>query len=139
MTYDKTTLLKIYDRTTGYCHICRKKLSFINYGKMGKRGAWEVDHSRPRSKSGADSLNNLYASCISCNGTKGTFTSRTARSWYDRKKAPLSKVKRNEVKCTNAVLGGIVGLLIGLYVSPFVALVGSIMGGKIGYDIDPDR
>ena len=139
MAYDEITRRKIYDRTDGRCHICGKKLSFINYGKMGKRGAWEIDHSRPRSKNGSENLNNLYASCISCNRTKGTFASQTARSWYDRKKAPLSKVKRKEVKFTNAVLGGIAGLLFGLYVSPFVALVGSIVGVKIGYDVDPDK
>ena len=83
-------------------------------------------------------MNNLYASCISCNRTKGMLTSQTARSWYDRKKAPLSKVKRKEMKCTNAIFGGIAGLAIGLTVSPFFALVGSAIGGKIGYDVDPD-
>jgi len=139
MVYDKITRRKIYDRTDGRCHICGRKLSFINYGKMGKRGAWEVDHSRPLSKSGGDSLNNLYASCISCNRTKGTFTSQTARSWYDRKKAPLSKVKRKEVKYTNAIFGGIAGLIIGLCMSPFFALVGVAIGGKIGYNVNPDK
>lgn len=139
MAYDKITLRKIYDRTTGYCHICKKKLSYKNYNRKGEKGAWEVEHSRPRSKGGSDRLNNLYASCISCNRKKGTFTSRTARSWNNRRKAPLSKVKRKEVKYTNAMLGGIAGLRIGLYVNPIVGLVGAAIGGKIGYDVDPDR
>ena len=139
MAYDKITRRKIYNHTSGYCHICKKKLSFINYGKMGKRGAWEVEHSRPRSKSSSDKLNNLYASCISCNRTKGTFTSQTARSWHGRTKAPLSKVRRKEAKCANAIFGGVVGLIIGLCVSPFFALIGVAVGGKIGYDLDPDK
>jgi 5-methylcytosine-specific restriction endonuclease McrA len=139
MAYDKITLRKIYDRTSSYCHICKKKLSFTNYGKIDKKGAWEVEHSRPRSKGGSDHLNNLYASCISCNRTKGMFTSRTARSWHDRKKAPLSKVKRKEEKYFNAIFVGIAGLIIGLYISPFGAFVGAALGGKIGYDVDPDR
>ena len=139
MTYDKITLRKIYDRTTGYCHICKKKLSYKNYSRIGEKGAWEVEHSRPRSKGGSNHINNLYASCISCNRKKGNYTSQTARSWYDRKKAPLSKVKRKEVKYTNAIFGGIAGLIIGLYVNPFFALVGTAIGGKIGYDVDPDK
>lgn len=139
MAYDEITLRKIYDRTDGRCHICLKKLSFINYGKRGKRGAWEVDHSCPRSMNGGDRLNNLYASCIFCNRTKGTFSSKTARSWHGRTKAPLTRAKKERVKYTNAMFGGIAGLILGLYISPFIALVGSIVGGKIGYDIDPDK
>ena len=139
MAYDKITLRKIYDRTSGYCHICKKKLSFKNYGKIDNKSPWEIEHSRPRSKGGSDHLNNLYASCISCNRKKGTFTSRTARSWNNRRIAPLSKVKRKETKYTNAMLGGIIGLRIGLYVSPLIGLVGAAIGGIICYDVDPDR
>ena len=139
MAYDKIALRKIYDRTDGRCHICGKKLSFINYGKKDERGAWEVDHSHPRSKGGGDHLNNLRACCVPCNRTKGTCTSQTARSWFDRKKAPLSKIKRKEVKYTNAIFGGIAGLIIGLCVSPLFALIGVAVGGKIGYDVDPDK
>ena len=62
----------IYDRSRGYCHICGKKLAFINYGNFGKRGAWEVDHSKPRVKGGTDHPNNLYPACISCNRSKGS-------------------------------------------------------------------
>lgn len=139
MAYDKMTRRRIYDRTSGYCHICKKKLSFRNYGKKDERGAWEVDHSQPHSKGGADHLNNLYACCVTCNRTKGTCTSQTARSWYDRKKAPLSRVRRKEVKYTNAIFGGIAGLIIGLFVSPLAALFAVAVGGRIGYDVDPDR
>jgi len=140
MAYDKITLRKIYDRTTGYCHICKKKLSYKNYNRIDEKGAWEVEHSRPRSKGGSNHINNLYASCISCNRKKGTYTSQTARSWNNRRKAPLSKVQRKKAKCSNAIIGGITGsIIIGLAAGPVGAFVGAALGGKIGYDVDPDR
>jgi 5-methylcytosine-specific restriction endonuclease McrA len=140
MAYDENALRKIYNRTSGYCHICKKKLSFKNYGKIDKKSPWEVEHSRPRSRGGSDHLNNLYASCISCNKKKGTFTSRTARSWNNRRDAPLSKVKRKEAKCSNAIVGGVAGsIIIGIAGGPVGAFVGAALGGKIGYDVDPDR
>lgn len=140
MAYDKVTLRKIYDRTSGYCHICRKKLSLKNYNRKGEKGAWEVDHSRPHSKGGSDHLNNLYASCMSCNRKKSTFTSKTARSWNNRRKAPLSKIQRKKAKRSNAIVGGVIGYgIIGFVGGPVGALVGAAIGGKIGYAVDPDK
>jgi 5-methylcytosine-specific restriction endonuclease McrA len=49
-------------------------ISWINYGKLGERGAWEVDHSIPVSRGGSDHMNNLFASCISCNREKSDLT-----------------------------------------------------------------
>ena len=71
MGYSKEKLHEIYDRTTGYCHICHKKLAFKNYSSVGSRGAWEVEHSKPRAKGGSDNLKNLYPACIFCNRSKG--------------------------------------------------------------------
>jgi len=140
MAYDKVTLRKIYDRTTGYCHICKKKLSFTNYDRRRKKGAWEVEHSHSRAKGGSDYLSNLYASCISCNRTKGTHTTQTARSWHNRKKAPLSKVERKKAKCSNAFGGAIIGGAIGAaFLGPPGAFLGAVIGGKAGYNSDPDR
>ena len=95
MVYDKNTLQNIYNRSSGYCHICRKKLSLINYGKNRKRGAWEVEHSCPRSKGGSDNLNNLYAACVSCNRKKGTHTSKTARHRHGFKRAQRTVWEKN--------------------------------------------
>ena len=61
MPYDKTVLRRIYDKTTGRCHICGKRLSLANYGLLGERGAWEVEHSNPRAKGGRDHMNNLFS------------------------------------------------------------------------------
>ncbi len=87
-SYDEREL--IYDRTSGYCHLCKRKLSFKNYAKPGKKGAWEVEHSQPRAKGGSDRLSNLYAACIPCNRDKGTATTRTARGWHGRTRARTS-------------------------------------------------
>lgn len=70
MKYSQERLRQIYDKNLGYCWHCSKKLSFINYGAVGFRGAWEVDHGKPRSRGGTDHLNNLHPSCIPCNRNK---------------------------------------------------------------------
>jgi 5-methylcytosine-specific restriction endonuclease McrA len=72
MRYSSDDLNAIYDRTSGYCHICKRKVAFCNYGALGRRGAWEVEHSHARAKGGSDRLGNLYAACIKCNREKGT-------------------------------------------------------------------
>ncbi|MGD0496198.1 MAG: HNH endonuclease signature motif containing protein [Candidatus Bathyarchaeia archaeon] len=45
-------------------------------GRLGKRGAWEVDHSRPLSRGGTDYLRNLVPSCVECNRSKGDLGTR---------------------------------------------------------------
>jgi hypothetical protein len=78
MKISEQNLNAVYDRTSGYCHICGKKLSFCNYGLHGRRGAWEIEHSLARFNGGSDSLCNLYPACIGCNRRKRHFTTRTA-------------------------------------------------------------
>lgn len=79
MEWSDSQLSAIYDRTSGYCHICRKKLAFSNYACSGERGAWEVEHSVPRAAGGTDRLNNLFAACIDCNRSKGACSTRSCR------------------------------------------------------------
>lgn len=62
--WDEERLRKVYDKTEGYCYHCDKKIAWTNYGRPGRRGAWEVDHSIPRSAGGTDHLNNLMPSCV---------------------------------------------------------------------------
>ena len=50
---------RIYDKTGGYCHHCNRKLAWTNNGAPDRRGAWEIDHSKPKSLGGTDHLNNL--------------------------------------------------------------------------------
>ncbi len=138
MKFDDETLDQIFHRTDGQCHICRKKLSFKNYGSIGKRGAWEVEHSRPRSKGGTNHLNNLYAACVRCNRSKGNGTTTSARAQNGYRQAPLSKDKKNK----NAWTGGAIGTLAFLFVPPplrlAAAVVGSVVGAAVGKSYEPD-
>ena len=128
---------RIFSRTGGHCHICRKRLCFGNHGAIGKRGAWEIEHSRPRSRGGTDHLNNLYAACISCNRSKGNSTTASARSGNGYRAAPLSEKKNR-----NAWTGGAVGALAFLFFPPplrlAAAVVGGIAGAIVGKSYEPD-
>jgi len=137
--FDNYTLRRIYDRASGYCHLCQKKLAFSNYGRPGRKGAWHVEHSVLRANGGTDHLNNLLPACIERNLEKTTVTSRTARSWYGRTRAPLSRDKRLSAKRSNALVGGIAGGLLGLVAGPLGSLIGVAIGAKLGYDKNPDK
>ena len=138
MAFGDTTLRKIYDRTSGKCHLCHKKLSFTNYGRDSAKGAWEVEHSIARANGGTDHLNNLVAVCIACNRSKGTYTTRTARSWNGHTKAPMSKQRKSQARRKNALAGAAVGTIIGLTVSPVAALCGMTIGALLGHGADPE-
>jgi 5-methylcytosine-specific restriction endonuclease McrA len=138
MRYDDETLNAIYDKTSGYCHLCGKKLAFINYGRPGARGPWQVEHSVPRAKGGTDHLNNLFAACASCNRRKGVRTTQIARRWHGRTRAPLSVERRKEAKRGNALAGAVLGGLIGAAAGPWGAVAGAFVRGRIGYDQDPE-
>jgi len=87
MPYADEDLRYIYDKTDGWCRYCNKRLSLVNYGRIGKRGAWEVDHAVPVSRGGTDYYRNLWPACIDCNRDK---SDRTAQS-YRRSMQPPSK------------------------------------------------
>lgn len=131
-------LTKIYDRTSGRCHICFEPLAFSNYGKPRTRGAWEVDHSKARARGGTDGLNNLYPAHISCNRQKNTKSSRAARRKHGRKRAPLSIKARERAKRSNGIAGAILGAAAGSMLGPAGAWLGGAVGAKLGYDEDPD-
>src|SRR6266568_3497639 len=112
MHQDIQTLRRIYNRTNGRCHVFGKKLSLVN---------------------------NLFPACIGCNLDKGTVSSRTARGWYGRKRAPLSKQRKDQAKRSGALAGGlVVGLLGGLLGGPRGALLGAAIGVAAGYSRNPD-
>lgn len=135
MRYSNERLNDIYDRTNGRCHICSKKLAFKNYGSLeGLRGAWEVEHSNPKSKGGTDRLSNLYAACISCNRSKGANSTKSARKRNGRTAAPLSAEKIRARRADNAVVGGIIGGLAGLLGGPIGVAIGAGIGAAIGHD-----
>lgn len=138
MAYDNDKLNRIYDRTDGYCHLCCKKLCFINYASYGAKGAWEVEHSIPRALGGTDHLNNLFPACISCNRYKAAQSSRSARSLHGRKRAPFSRKRKDEIRSSNAATGGVIGGLIGSIAGPWGTAVGATIGTQIGRSINPN-
>lgn len=140
MPFNKIELDQIYRRTSGYCHLCHKKLSRRNYGQFGKRGAWEVEHSVPRSNGGTDHMNNLFPACCGCNRDKSNMTTRTARRWNGKVKAPMSPTKRAAARTENTVFGMIGGGIAGLCIAgPIGGIVGAIACGKFGNSLNPDK
>jgi 5-methylcytosine-specific restriction endonuclease McrA len=139
MSFTESERKEIYDRTSGYCHICHKKVAFTNYGVVGARGAWEVEHSNPRAEGGTDRLNNLYPACIPCNRSKGTQSTRTVRARNGKTRAPLSRENREKAKTINAVLYGLgaAGLTYILY-APAWPIAG-VAGLYLGYRRNPDK
>ncbi len=139
MAFSGDWLNDIYDRTSGYCHLCHKKLAFQNYNKRGQRGAWHVEHSNARARGGTDRLNNLYAACIDCNLVKGTLTTKTVRSWKGKSRAPLSGPKRARAKAIDAASGALMGGAVGSFAGPWGAVIGAAVGARLGYRKNPDR
>lgn len=139
MAYSDDQLERIYDRTSGYCHICHKKLSFVNYAQYGERGAWKVEHSRPKSQGGTSHGNNLFAACISCNRSKRAGRSRTARSRNGQSRAPYSRTKVNSKRSKNQLGGAITGGIICSRFGPGGTVVGALLGALFGDKNTPKK
>ncbi len=130
----------IFDRTSSKCHLCHKKLSFKNYARYGKQGAWEVEHSVPRACGGSDRLNKLYAACISCNRAKGARTTRSIRLRRGLTRAPMSANIREAAKRWKALGGGLLGIVPGaMLLGPPGAVLGAALGAVLGHEQDPDN
>jgi len=138
MAYGEYELNWIYDRTDGDCHLCGKKLSFINYARFGFRGAWEVEHSIPRSMGGTDHLNNLFAACITCNRSKRACSTRVCRSQYGRRRAPYRKETKQQIIRDNTITGSVIGGAVGLVGGPWGSALGAYIGGRIGRSLNPN-
>jgi 5-methylcytosine-specific restriction endonuclease McrA len=136
---NKSDLRTIYDRTRGKCHLCHRKLAFNNYGCVGARMAWEIEHSNPRANGGTERFNNLYGACIPCNRSKGARSTRSARGKNGYTRAPLSREKHAAAKRGNTLGGAVAGGLLGFRVGgPPGAALGALLGAAIGSSKDPD-
>lgn len=136
MAYCQEDLRIIFRKTDGRCHICWKDLKRSSYGQPG---GWEVEHSNPRCNGGTDRLCNLFPSHIRCNREKGTKSTRTARSWNGKTKAPISRVKKKEIRSKNRWGWGTAGaLLLGLVAGPGGAVLGGLAGVALGDSINPE-
>ncbi len=139
MPYTQIQIRRIYDRTDGHCHLCYCKLSIINFGKRGERGAWEVEHSRARAVGGTDHGNNLKPACVSCNRSKGTLTTRTVRGWNGVSRSPYSKTKKRAMRKENTTAGAVLGATLGLAAGLPGAVIGAVFGALIGDNIKPPK
>jgi 5-methylcytosine-specific restriction endonuclease McrA len=70
MAYTDDDIEWVYYRTDAYCFYCDIKLSLKNCGKVGERGAWEIDHFIPLRSNGAHQPYNWVPVCIDCNTRK---------------------------------------------------------------------
>lgn len=133
MSYDKQTLRAIYRRTDGRCHLCHGKVILKLHGCLGQRGAWHVEHSRPRALGGNDHGNNLFAAHIDCNLRKGVKSSRSARAVHGKQRAPYSADKKRAVRAENTATGALGGALTGgALAGPPGAFIGMLLGGLLG-------
>lgn len=137
MKRDQAALRLIYSRTEGQCHLCRKRLSFRNYGRLRERGAWEIEHSVAQSRGGTDHGNNLFAACIPCNRSKGGRSSRTARRVHGFQCAPYSNRTRKRNALTAAGLGSLALFLVPPQFRLLTAIMGATVGAIAGYAKKP--
>jgi len=126
--FDDDEKLKIYEKTDGCCHLCHKKIAKKNYGVIGARGAWEIDHSRPVSKGGSNHMNNYQPACIPCNRTKGNSSTKSARRINGVTTLPKSKQQKTELRKRKVLGGAGTGAVVGMRFGPMGALIGSLIG-----------
>jgi hypothetical protein len=135
--YSEEEINAIYDKTHGCCHLCHKKLAFVNYGKHGEKGSWHIDHSKPKAKGGTNRANNLLPACISCNLSKGTSHTKTVRKRNGVTRAPLSAAKKKQIKNDNMIALGTIGFIVGAALG-FPA-IGTLVGCVTAEKISPKK
>jgi 5-methylcytosine-specific restriction endonuclease McrA len=137
--YDIERRREIFKKTKGRCHVCSGRLIFKNYGMLGARGSWEVDHGTPQAEGGTEHLNNLYPAHITCNRSKQDRPSRSARMEHGRTRAPLSAAAEERARVKQAVAGALTAGLVGArFAGPVGFWIGLIGGGIAAYALDPE-
>lgn len=92
MIYSEDFKQRIFAKTDGKCRYCHKQLAYINHGKHGLRGCWQIDHSLAQANGGPDDFENLWAACNDCNNKKSDKSARGFRS----KMKPMRIKRRDE-------------------------------------------
>lgn len=137
--FDDATRRAVFAKTNGRCHLCGEPMALSNYGNHGARGAWEVDHSTPKSQAGTDHLNNLYAAHTVCNRSKQARSSASVRRENGRTRAPMSAAAMKELKTGDAWIGALsVGLLGARFCGPPGLLIGAVIGAIGAYAVNRD-
>jgi len=70
VTLKEIIRFQVYEKKNGHCWWCGRKIAWANYGRVGERGAWEIDHNHARARGGTDDLRNLVPACVDCNRIK---------------------------------------------------------------------
>lgn len=140
MTYTDDQLSSIFDKTGGRCHISGRRLCFGNYGRLGSRGGWEVDHSKAKALGGSDNLGNLFPTSISVNRSKGARSSRSVRAEYGLSRKPMSMGEQEDARLRQSMLGGLGGFLLGKYLElpPGSIALGCMVVAIAGYYYNPE-
>lgn len=140
MSWTNEQLDHIFERTSGKCHLCHVRVARKNYGVVGARGAWHVDHSVARARGGTDTLGNLLPAHIRCNCSKGAGTNRSTRARHGKRRAPLSRARRTQAKAVNGAIGaGLCAAIGGAVAGKPGAWIGGLIGAAIGSSVDPDN
>lgn len=127
--FDNEARRTVFEKSNGRCHLCLRSLAFSNYGNHGTRGAWEIDHSRPRSQGGTDHLNNLYAAHTTCNRAKQARSSASVRRENGHSRPPMSAAAMEKLKADDAWTGALAGALLGVR---FGGLPGMLVCAAVG-------
>jgi len=140
MSYTNEELDLIWEKTNRRCHICRKTIARVNYGTVGRRGSWEVDHSNPRAKGGTDRFSNLLPACVSCNRSKRDGDNRSVRAAHGYRRRPLSAKEAEEARTKNVLAGAAAGSLAGgAFMGPPGAVGGALLGLAVGYLVEVEK
>ena len=141
MNWSKERLEKIFNRSSGKCHICHGRLEISKHGKQSKEGGWHVEHSVPRAIGGTDRLNNLFPAHVKCNLEKGVASSPSARRKHGKTRAPLSVEKRKQAKFQNGVFsGGAIALASAfLRIHPATGAIATVIAVAYSFLQDPDE
>lgn len=130
--FDDEKKLKVYEKTDGYCHLCNKRVIKKNYGVIGARGAWEIDHSIPVSKGGSNHMNNYQPACISCNRQKGNTSTKSARLSKGLTAVPKSKKYKAELRKKKILVRAGAGATVGMGFGLIGSIIGAVTGALIG-------
>ena len=87
---------KVYDKCGGHCAYCGCKLAYEDM---------QVDHKKPISQGGSDTIKNMLSACRSCNHRKGSSSLESFREQVEHFPAVLD---RDSVTYKNAVRFGLV-------------------------------
>lgn len=135
--FDERTRRAVFEKSNRLCHLCWEPMAHSNYGCHGARGAWEIDHSVPRSRGGTDHLNNLYAAHTTCNRAKQARSSASVRRENGRARPPMSAAAMKELKAGDAWAGAFSGALLGARFGGFPGMViGAAIGAIGAYAVD---